>query len=109
MSEKLQVQHGDVLLFGAAKIPSSAKRQEPTNGRIVLAEGEATGHAHVICDLDSCDLYADENGTLYVEVKTPVALLHEEHATIIVQPGTYRVGRVREMDPFAEEIREVAD
>ena len=109
MNEKLQQQHGDVLVFRLETLPRGLKRQPPQNGRHVLAEGEATGHAHAICDLENCDLYADENGTLYLEVRAEVDLTHEEHHTQTITPGAYRIGRVREVDPFADEIREVQD
>ncbi len=109
MKEKLTYQHGDVLAFRIEKIPSGVKTVVPKSGRHMLAEGEVTGHAHVICDLDNCDLYADENGTLYLEVRNAVDLTHEEHKTQTIEPGAYRIGRVQEIDPFAEEIRQVAD
>ena len=107
--ERLVRQHGDVLLFKRDVLPDGLKRQQPKAGRLVLAEGEVTGHAHVIAALDDCDLYADEDGTLYLEVRAEVDLTHEEHATQTIAPGAYRVGRVREVDPFENEVKQVAD
>jgi len=102
-------QHGDVLVFRINALPQGLKRQAPKDGRIVLAEGEATGHAHVIAALEDCDLYADEDGILYLEVRAEVDLTHEEHATQTIAPGVYRVDRVREVDPFENEIHAVRD
>ena len=108
MSEKLVYQQGDVLFFRIAALP--AKRQTvQAQGHHVLALGETTGHAHAIRDLEHCDLYCDENGMLYIENKTPVDVIHEEHKAITIQPGVYRIGRVQEIDPFTEEIRAVQD
>jgi len=44
---------------------------------------------------------------LLVTAPEPVALTHEEHATLLVPPGTYEVRRAREYTP--EAIRSVAD
>jgi hypothetical protein len=106
---KLIHQHGDVLLFKVNRVPNDAKRVASDGGRHVLAEGEATGHAHAIRDTAGSDLYVDSEGTLFLGVRTAVDLTHEEHATQTIEPGTYRVGRVREIDPFTEEIEEVKD
>ena len=49
-----QIRQGDVLLHAFdGDIPKGAKIVEPQNGRYILAEGEVTGHAHVITDNDS--------------------------------------------------------
>ena len=44
------LQQGDVLLTKVAKdkISKTAKRVAPVRGRLILAEGEATGHAHAV-------------------------------------------------------------
>ena len=79
---------------------------------VVLVEGETTGHAHVITDpvdLENCDVYVDNYGNLYVEAKKSLKVSHEEHATIEIDEGIYRVRQVREYDHFAEEIRYVRD
>ena len=103
-----QQQHGDVLLLKVAAIPVGAKPRKPANGRCVLAEGEATGHAHVM-DCGTAEMFEAEDGTLYLSVKEPTELTHEEHATQTVEPGVYEIGRVVEVDPFEGEVRTVAD
>ena len=109
MTERLTNQHGDVLVFSIESLPAGLTKSKPKNGRWILAEGETTGHAHAICDLNHCDVYCGEDGTLYLSVKESVELTHEEHATQTIAPGNYRVGRVREVDPFEGEIRAVQD
>ena len=96
-------QQGDVLLFAGISIPKQAR----VLGHTRLAEGEATGHAHVACGV-SVELL-EEGGNLYLSAPKGAEIKHEEHHTIAVPPGTYRVGRVREYDHFAEEARQVAD
>lgn len=78
--------------------------------RPVLAEGEITGHAHV---LDSnVDVYDIGNGLREFQSIKSITVRHEEHAPIDVPPsptGDYTSGIVQEFDPFAEEARNVQD
>ena len=107
--ERFTNQQGDVLLFKVGALPTKLKKAKPSNRGWILAEGEATGHAHAIADLKNCDVFCDENGDLYLQVKEAVELSHEEHGAQTIEPGAYRVGRVREVDPFSKEIRNVRD
>lgn len=100
---------GDVLIERVGLLPKDAKKIARENGRVVLAHGEVTGHAHAITD-KQCDLFASERnpGVTFLEIRDAVAALkHDEHATISLAPGTYRVTRQREYSP--EAIRNVAD
>ena len=99
-----QIQQGDVLLERVNALPKDAKKAKSG----VLAEGEATGHAHRL-DLSHADVFVAEDGALYVRASAPSILSHEEHHAITVEPGTWRVWRVREVDPFSEGVRRVAD
>lgn len=75
--------------------------------RLVLAHGEATGHAHAISCRNAC-LYLDgERMFLRVHGRIPVLLTHEEHSPISIPVGSYRVVRQREYSP--REVRSVAD
>lgn len=103
------VRQGDVLIERIDKLPDSLKPVGRENGRVVLAHGDVTGHAHAIAD-QHVDLYASEQelGVTFIEVRdTKAELKHEEHATIQLSPGNYRVIRQREYSP--EAIRNVAD
>lgn len=76
--------------------------------RLVLAEGEVTGHAHVIEEgVRKADKNAD--GTISFALSEPRELVHEEHGTITIPPGEYRSGKVLEYDHAAEEAKQVAD
>lgn len=116
MEKKLKYQQGDVLLY-IAEIPTDCKPVQKTARGYVLAEGEATGHAHRIADptdlktksVGGVEMFRAEDGTLYMSVIEASPLIHEEHGTIIVDPGTYEIGRVREVDPFENEIHSVRD
>ena len=105
-----KLQQGDVLLHQVAGLPDGAESVKPIQGRLILAEGEATGHAHAVMVADDVELF-EKAGTLYLRNAGggPVDLVHEEHHTQTVAPGTYEIGIVIEVDPFEDEVREVAD
>ena len=54
MSERIaggQYRQGDVLIVPVRSMPGGMARRERDGGRIVLAYGEVTGHAHAIFDV----------------------------------------------------------
>lgn len=74
----------------------------------VLAEGEATGHAHRLND--NVDVFECEDGTRQFELNKPTELLHEEHNPIKLPNSiVFNSGIVQEYDPFEEEVRKVQD
>ena len=107
----IQFRQGDVFLRKVKEVPADAvvteKKDQFGNKRIVLAYGEVTGHAHAIHDLDAVDVFVKGDGTMYLSVKTPADLKHEEHGTITLPPGNYERVIQREYSP--EEIRNVTD
>ncbi len=100
---------GDVLIAPTERAPENVTPVPREDGRVVLAHGEDTGHAHAIVDESAELVTAEEAAELYLLVHgdQPVALTHEEHATIMLPPGDYEVRRQREYAP--EENRLVAD
>ena len=100
---------GDVLIVrdDAAKGTEEIARDE--RGRVVLAAGEVTGHHHAIRNPNVCHLRAEGVSAYTVlRVNDEGALLeHEEHATIALPPGNYRVSIQREW--LGEESARVAD
>jgi hypothetical protein len=102
---------GDVLLIpvsselmpaGARPVPRGAQ------GRLLLALGEATGHAHAVAARDA-ELLADpaDVDRRFLRIVSTSLLTHEEHRAIPLPPGLYRVARQREYSP--DVIRHVAD
>ncbi len=108
MMDRKLIQQGDVLFFLQDAEPQGLKVKQ-AGGKIVVREGEATGHAHAT-EAPGVTLYEDKHGTLWLRVEdAPADVTHQEHATVTLDPGFYRVGAVREVDPFADEVRYVAD
>lgn len=98
---------GDVLLLRVAAVPASAKREKP-KARIILAEGEATGHHHSVAVVDdTVSLWTNGEEERFLKCLNEAVLEHQEHSPITIPPGTYRVVRQREYAPGA--IRRVAD
>lgn len=93
----LHLRQGDVLLVAVPAIPQAARPVPRVGGRIVLAYGEATGHAHTIRAREATLLAVGDER--FLRVAAPVELGHEEHASIAVPPGTYRVVIQREYVP----------
>lgn len=108
MNKHSGFQQGDVLLKKVSAVPVGAKKRATVGGRYVVAEGETTGHAHALVASEAVEMY-ERDGVLYLNVKEPTSLVHEEHDTQTVEPGIYEVGIVREVDPFTEEVRSVRD
>jgi hypothetical protein len=103
----MYLQQGDCLFFPLKKLPSENElHQIKTN---VVQEGEATGHAHRLHDEDAVVYEHKETKTKYLRLLKATPLRHEEHKEIILPPGDYRVGIVREYDHFTEESKSVAD
>jgi len=91
-----QFRQGDLLIIrdDNASIKDLPK-QPKDNGRCILAYGEVTGHAHAI-HTDAV-MHGEEvgNGGVLV-VNNDGDLVHEEHDTIKLKKGRYRVIRQRE-------------
>lgn len=102
----MQYRQGDVLLTRVPRAPVGTP-VAPVNGHHVLAYGEATGHHHSIPAAGGT-LTRDAEGVTYLSVDELVGLTHQEHATITVEPGVYRVTRQREWTD-ADEPRTVPD
>lgn len=94
------LRQGDILVVPVKEIPRGLTAVPREHGRIVLAEGEATGHLHAIESPEVMFLAADlaemEGRFLRVEAEHGVDLTHPEHDTIRLPPGNYEVRRQRE-------------
>ena len=102
---KQQYRQGDVFLQRIAKIPAGEKKVRE-NG--VLAYGEVTGHSHAVMDKKAAQVYELDGGLiLSVTADGGVSIGHEEHETITVPKGDYKVTIQRQYAP--DGIRNVAD
>ncbi len=83
---------GDVLICAVSSVPANLEQITRTKRGVVLAEGEVTGHAHRVPSRHA-SLYRSESDARYLRVMgpAPVALNHEEHSTVKIPPGDYRI------------------
>ncbi|GGQ94191.1 hypothetical protein [Deinococcus ruber] len=86
--------HGDVLIQAIQTLPAVA---QPRPGN-ALAYGEVTGHSHRIREVQHTQLYT-AGDELYLALSAPSTLIHEEHATIPLPAGFYKVWMQREYTP----------
>jgi hypothetical protein len=125
------IRQGDVALLKVAALPADCTEVPLDRGRIVLAYGEVTGHAHAIADhgqaarraaapigpeaaaeiaqaaIARAKLWQAPSGERYLEVREAVTLAHEEHTAHTIPPGIYQVPTQVEYTPA--ELRRVAD
>ncbi len=99
-----QYRQGDILLVRLRACPpalTAGRRVPRVNGRLVLALGEATGHAHAI-ESPLAELVEHSDGRLYLRTQRACELTHEEHAPVWLEAGVYQVIRQREYVPGME-------
>jgi hypothetical protein len=97
-----QKRQGDLFISPIGSLPRGLKRRnEP-----VLAYGEVTGHKHQLVG-DTSVVYEDVDGDVFFEVLSDTPLDHEEHDTLTIEIGKYKVIRKREYSPSAN--RQVLD
>lgn len=101
---RLIYRQGDVLLTKVAVLPKTLKPKKDN----IVAYGEVTGHSHRFSSTDQI-VYQTLAGQLFAKVKKQTSLIHEEHNTLEIDPGIYKVGAEREFDYFENELRGVVD
>ncbi len=86
---------GNIFMRAISAVPrEAAGRPLP---HTVLAHGELTGHSHRV--VDPAALFAGD-GCFYLDVRADRArVVHDEHGTITLDRGVYRVWRQREYTP----------
>jgi hypothetical protein len=98
---------GDILFVKDDLPRYGLKPLEAKNGKLIVAEGEVTGHHHGFSENDNVTMqYVTNSGsngqetTIYLVVgEGGATLTHDEHGAIDFEPGTYRVQPQREYDP----------
>jgi len=101
--------HGDINI----EVYEGEVKGEKVNhaGKFVLAEGETSGHKHVITtpSIDDMDVIKSADGGMFLVLRADGIVTHEEHAPMAIPKGTYRIDREREVDHFSKTTRKVLD
>jgi hypothetical protein len=95
------LRQGDVLLQKVSNLPKGLKLRKDN----ILVYGETTGHKHALATTE-LSVYGTED-EMFVSLDKPTELVHEEHNTIQVDKGLWKVVRQREYSP--SENRRVLD
>ena len=93
---------GDILFVEAEEIPE--EREHQPDG--IVARGEVTGHMHRITPRSKAALYLCA-AISYIHAQQETEIVHEEHDTINLPIGNYKVIRQQEYTP--EGWRQVED
>jgi len=118
-----QYRQGDVFIEQVQESVTGRKRIDDGKGQVVLELGEVTGHSHRI-ESPHAALYLEQatmaqpdlvalglGGGLIpdrlLHLDGPAMVVHEEHGSISLDAGTYRVRIQKEYSPA--ELRNVAD
>ena len=100
--------HGDLILNKVEVDISTMKKI--ASKQFVLAEGETTGHKHVVtADVGTVDIYKNTAGEIFLVIDGKAVVTHEEHNKIELPSGTYKLGHQQEYDYFALSTIKVQD
>ena len=99
---KKLIRQGDVMLEPVSSIPIDIKKKDE-----ILAYGEVTGHKHRLFG-GQFQVFKDQENTQFVQIQEETELVHEEHDTLQIPKGVYKVVMQREFD-IVEGIRKVMD
>ncbi len=83
------IRQGDVLLVRVDAIAPTAQQLELAGDRVVLKEGEATGHAHAFYERERVSLHETARKDRHLKVVQTAYLRHEEHTEAPIVPGVY--------------------
>lgn len=106
MNKHTVIQQGDVILRKLPGLPRGTI-EKVSQQRCVLAQGEHTGHAHLIED-DEAELIRIGEKML-LRLGREATVRHQEHLPITLSPGIWEVGQVHEYDYLAQMVRKVQD
>ncbi len=99
-------------------VRSATTKDLRESGRVILAHGEVTGHAHEVLDgstltldpaefeIPAAEFVEEPDGRRVLLVNRPCVLRHQEHAPIALDPGKPR--QVRQGDVLLMPIGEGA-
>jgi hypothetical protein len=105
-----QYRQGDVLItkIEASELPKRLREVPEENGKVILAHGEATGHAHVVegkARMLARPGSAGEGSVRFLKVSGRSTVVHDEHDPITLTRGVYKFLRQREYVPSEESPR----
>jgi len=109
----MQKYQGDISIISSKKVEEMSKDKVFTKlpiGGLVVAEGETTGHKHILVAEPRADIeIAQDQFGYFVKVNSGRAMLkHDKHAEIVLEPGISFIGSQWEYSEI-EKLRKVQD
>lgn len=102
------IRHGENILIPVKKAEGKASKHKS----FIVGHSE-TGHHHVLESKTDFEVIEGEKEELFVRLFEPGKIVHQKtydkHNTLTVVPGTYKVNKKTEYDPFRQVIRQVWD
>ena len=101
--------HGDVLFEQVEVIPETHNPRttdDEKNG--IVQRGESTGHAHVIEDMTGVEIFSNWRDR-FLKAEQAFTIRHEEHKSLTLPAGNYRIRIAREFDYLKRAARMVVD
>ena len=109
---RMMYRHGDLLITKINAIPEDTVQ---INDKII-AEGEISGHKHKIFGSAQVhirpsfiDRPINENSEVWFNAFDEIKLGHEEHKTLEIPKGVYKVTKEQQFDPFQGITHQVID
>lgn len=103
----MQYRQGDILFIKLDEKPSGDIIPRDPQNRLVVAEGEATGHAHAIHEETATLYWDDVLNRAWVVVDDTADVVHEEHEPVTLDMGVWMV--VYQRQYIRGEVRRVLD
>ena len=86
------------------------RKVKAAKGKLILREGEATGHHHSILAVSKVDVFEEKGEVCKMNCKEDIELSHQEHDTLIIKEKEgYKIGTVKEYNHVEEEVQKVKD
>lgn len=103
-------QQGDVLIkkIDKSSEPNLKNAKKTESKKIILAEGEQTGHNHVLNSLLNMSIYKQGDETK-IKTQEKSTIVHQEHNPFTILPDLYKIEIVKEYDSDKERARQVRD
>ena len=99
--------HGELVL-----IPTNKKITKTESKKSYVAAHSETGHNHVLQSDIAFDVGMIDN-EIAIRVKDKAELVHQKsfdnHRTLLIEEGTYILGKATEYDPWQKVMREIWD
>lgn len=114
---KMAAAQGEVNVRKVTTLPAGLLDVRPERGLYIVGHSES-GHHHVLPARDDIQVMEQVKDVpagmkiFYAILESPSALRQDAaspHEPIILDPGIFRISISREYDPFAEQVRRVAD